>query len=595
MRAMSKEDDSSLVRRYVLINAARYEGKAQVGSVLSAMMGENKDLRARAKEIKPLVEATVETINDLSIDEILQELESIGVDLESIGAKRKEGREGLPPLPGMDGISKPVFRMAPYPSGPLHIGNARGFLLNDEYAKMTNGKMILAFDDTIGAMKKKMEEEDSGAKFVIPESYDMIREGLAWLGIKWDEEVFKSDRLDIYYDYCKQLINKGEAYSCTCDPAEFKQLREAKQPCPHRDQDVETSLEDFQKMLDGGYGEGESVIRLKSGVDLSDPALREPVIMRISDAEHPRVGTRYRVWPMLEFSWGLDDQLLGITHIIRGKDLFKEDFIEEHVWKVLGLEPKQILHYGMVSFEGLKLSKTYAREMIQKGEYTGWDDPRTWSLQSLDRRGIRPEALRAVLLSMGLKMADIDFPYNVLYAEDQKIIDPISNRFFFVEEPVTLSISGIPKTAYTAEPMVNPLDSSLGNRKIMISVKNGLKDVLISHADWDKLANASDDVLLRLKDLFNITLSSGDLNVTFHSKELDVARSQRAQVIHWVDADAKNNVTVHITMPDGKVIKGKGESNLSAAKAGDMVQFERFGFAKIQSVGKTKVEAWFTH
>ena len=249
----------------------------------------------------------------------------------------------------------------------------------------------------------------------------------------------------------------------------------------------------------------------------------------------------------------------------------------------------------MVSFGGLKLSKTYAREMIQKGVYKGWDDPRTWSLQSLDKRGIRPEALRTVLLSMGLKMADIDFPYNILYAENQKIIDPISNRYFFVEEPVTISISGIPKTEYTAEPLVNPLDISLGNRKITIAVTDGMKDVLISRADAGKIDIASDDVLLRLKDLFNITISPGETTATFHSKELDVARSQKAQVIHWVDSDEANNVTVEIMMPDGKILSGKGEASLAELHPGDMVQFERFGFTRIQSVGTSKVEAWFTH
>ncbi|NMC05592.1 MAG: glutamate--tRNA ligase, partial [Candidatus Lokiarchaeota archaeon] len=337
-------------------------------------------------------------------------------------------------------------------------------------------------------------------------------------------------------------------------------------------------------------------MRLKSGVDLPDPALREPVIMRISDAEHPRVGTKYRVWPMLEFSWGLDDHLLGMTHIIRGKDLFKEDFIEQLVWKLLGWQPINILHYGIISFDGLKLSKTYAREMITKGEYIGWDDPRTWTLQALDRRGIRPGALRAVLLSQGLKMADVDFPYAILYSENQKIIDPVSNRYFFVQDPVTMTVAGIPGTAYKAEPMVNPLDQSLGNRTISITVKDGVKKLLVSPSDVEKIKSTGGDVLVRLKDLFNVMIPGGDITkATFHSKDLDAARAKKAPVIQWVDADAKNNVNVQVLMPDGNVISGKGELNLQSVKAGDMLQFERFGFVKVQSVKKTRVDTWFTH
>jgi glutamyl-tRNA synthetase len=469
-------------------------------------------------------------------------------------------------------------------------------VLNDEYAKMTKGKLILAFDDTIGAMKKKIEEDDSGAKYVIPEAYDMIRDGLKWLGVKWHEEVYKSDRLPIYYDYCKKLIQMGEAYACTCDPVDFKAFKDAKKACPHRDQPVEAAMEGFQKMLDGAYEEGSAVIRLKSGIDLADPALREPVIMRISDAVHPRVGSKYRVWPMLEFSWGLDDHLLGMTHIIRGKDLFKEDFIEQHVWKLLGWQPAHILHYGIISFEGLKLSKTHAREMITKGEYIGWDDPRTWTLQSLDKRGIRPDALRSVLLSQGLKMADVDFPYSILYSENQKIIDPISNRYFFVQDPVPMSITGIPSTSYKAEPLANPLNPALGNRSISITVKDGIKKLLVSPSDVAKIKSLGGDVLVRLKDLFNVMIPGGDIaKAVFHSKDLDSARSQKAPVIQWIDSDAKNNVGVQILMPDGNTISGKGELTLQAAKAGDMAQFERFGFVKIQSVKKTKIEAWFTH
>ncbi|MBN2151593.1 MAG: glutamate--tRNA ligase [Candidatus Lokiarchaeota archaeon] len=594
---MSEHDLKGIVRKYTLINAGKYSGTAQVGSVLSAIMGEMKELRSRAKEIKPLVEEAVKAVNTMPLDRIMAELATLGVDAEDLGPKKKDEKEGLPPLPGIDKVKSPVFRMAPFPSGPLHIGNARMVVLNDEYAKMTKGKLILAFDDTIGAMKKKIEEDDSGAKYVIPEAYDMIREGLTWLGVNWDQEVFKSDRLPIYYDYCKQLIQKGEAYACTCEPSAFKAFKDAKKPCPHRDQPIEDAMEGFQKMLDGAYEEGSAVIRFKSGVDLSDPALREPVIMRISDAEHPRVGTKYRVWPMLEFSWALDDHLLDMTYIIRGKDLFKEDVIEEQVWKIFGWKPVHILHYGIISTEKLgKLSKTYAREMITKGEYVGWDDPRTWTLQSLDRRGIRPEPLRYVLLSQGLKMADVDFPASIMYAENQKIIDPISNRYFFVEDPVPLSITGIPDRSYTAEPLVNPLDPSLGNRSISILVKDGAKKVLVSPSDVEKIKGAGGDVLVRLKDLFNVTVPGGDISkAAFHSKDLDAARSQKAPVIQWIDSDPKNNVVVQVLMPDGRVTSGRGEFNLQSVKAGETLQFERFGFVKVQSVTKKKVDAWFTH
>nr|MDO8115838.1 glutamate--tRNA ligase [Candidatus Sigynarchaeota archaeon] len=596
----SNADLQSMVRKYTLMNAAKYNGVAQVGSVLSSIMGENKDLRPKARDIKPLVERDVQVVNAMGIDAVLKELETLGVDLDGLHPKKEE--KGLPVLPGLEHGKTPTFRLAPYPSGPLHIGNARMVVLNDEYCKLTNGKLVLCFDDTIGATKKKIKDDDSGAKFVVPEAYDLIRDGLKWLGVKWHEEVFKSDRLPIYYDHCKQFIENGHAYVCTCDAGAFKALKDKKLACPHRDLPPSEQLAGWQKMLDGSYDEGEAVVRMKTGITLKDPALREPVIMRISHAEHPRVGSKYHLWPMLEFSWGIDDQLLGISHIIRGKDLFKEDYIEEFIWNILGWKKLNILHYGIISFSGAKLSKTHAREQISHGKFLGWDDPRTWSLQSLQKRGFKPEALRAVLLGMGLSMVDIDFPYNILYAENQKLIDPTSDRYFFVPDPCTLRVHDIPEENYLAHPFLNPLDETRGKRAIPVKVAGGQKDLLIARNDFTKLRGADTNTIVRMKDLFNVLVaparegtSGTALDVTYHSKELEAARDAKASVIHWVDSDATNNMPVKVLNPDGEYISGFGELNLKDVQPGSILQFERFGFVKVQENSKKALIAWLTH
>ena len=156
-------------------------------------------------------------------------------------------------------------------------------------------------------------------------------------------------------------------------------------------------------MKNNEIDEGAAVIRIKMGMQLKDPAIRDNVIMRISDAPHPRIGTKVRLWPTLEFSWGLDDHLLGISHIIRGIDLVKEGVIEGFIWDLYGWEHPTIINYGRLKFgDEFKLSKTFQRNMIQKGEYSGWEDPRTWTLQSLKARGIYPEALRSAILDLKL-------------------------------------------------------------------------------------------------------------------------------------------------------------------------------------------------
>src|SRR4030042_5828715 len=124
-----------------------------------------------------------------------------------------------------------------------------------------------------------------------------------------------------------------------------------------------------------------------------NPAIRDHIIMRISEAPHPRIGTKCRVWPILDFSWGIDDHLIGVTHILRGLDLQKEGEVERMIWKMMGWPDREMILYGRLNFSSeYKLSKTYQRQKIQEGEFVGWEDPRTWSMQSLAKRGIQPAA-----------------------------------------------------------------------------------------------------------------------------------------------------------------------------------------------------------
>jgi glutamyl-tRNA synthetase len=101
-------------------------------------------------------------------------------------------------------------------------------------------------------------------------------------------------------------------------------------------------------MLKGHYQEGEAVVRLKTDMQHPNPAFRDRVLLRISERTHPRVGTKYRVWPLLEFSWAIDDHLLGMTHILRGKDLIIEDLMEKDIWQKLGWNAPEFIHYGML-------------------------------------------------------------------------------------------------------------------------------------------------------------------------------------------------------------------------------------------------------
>jgi glutamyl-tRNA synthetase len=502
----------------------------------------------------------------------------------------KEEEKELPELANADKYDKIVMRLAPYPSGALHIGNARMIVLNDEYIKKHNGVLILFYDDTIGSPKSLRDSPK--AKYVLPEAYDLIKEGLDWLGVEISKIYYKSDRLEIFYEYCEKLIKDNIAYVCFCPANEFRdKYKNQKKNCPHRDQTIKTNIEEWKNMLNGKYRETEAVVRLKTGMDQKDPALRDQIIMRISEAEHPRVGNKYILWPMLEFSWAIDDYLIGVTHILRGSDLIKEDFIEDFIWDHFNWKKAEFLHYGRLNFPDMKLSKTQARNNIQKGVYDGWDDPRTWSLQSLAKRGIKPEALKQTLLDLGMSLSGISFSVNWLYAKNQNIIDEISDRYFFVEDPVIIEIVKVPFQEYIAEPLLLPSNPKKGKRIINVFVKNNTLKLYIALLD---AKNLKKEQILRLKDLINIKIIGLDLKnnkikAEFHSLELNRAYS----IIQWVPEE--EYVKISILKPDGSISKGYGEINLLKIPLNKTIQFERYGFVNPIKFEKKELFCYFTH
>jgi len=586
---MDEEEIKKILWIAGLKNAVSFGGTPNRKAVIGKLMQQMPELRAHAKLANELWNEIEPQISSMSLEE--QEKKLVELDPTALEKKVKvvEDKE-LPELPNLDKYAKVVMRLAPYPSGALHIGNARMIVLNNEYVNRHKGELILFYDDTIGSPKSLRDSPK--AKYVLPEAYGLIKEGLEYLGVKTSKELYKSDRLEVFYEYCEKLINDHMSYVCFCPAGEFKEKYKSKGvDCPHRDQTIEKNLEKWKFMLDGKYPERSVVVRLKTGMDQPDPALRDQIIMRISEAEHPRVGNKYIVWPMLEFSWAIDDHLIGVTHILRGSDLVKEDFIEDFIWDHFKWKKAEFLHYGRLKFSDMKLSKTLSRNNIQSGDYTGWDDPRTWSLQSLGKRGIKPEALIKSLLDLGMSLTSINFSTNWLYAKNKDIIDEISDRYFFVEDPVTITIEECPFLEYKAEPLLLPSKPNKGKRIIEGKVQDKKLAIMIASADAQKLKVGQ---ILRLKDLINIQILSIDLDnntvkAYYHSLELN----RDYAIIHWVPEDSK--VAVEILKPNGSLSNGYGEINLLKIPMNKTIQFERYGFVNPIKIENNKLFCYFTH
>ncbi len=552
------EEIKNILLKYALLNAKKF-GKASEGAVLKKIFIEKPELKNNVKAIKEVVRIVVEEVNKKSLSEIEEKIKEFRIE----EVKKKDKKEILPSLPSAE-EGKVVMRLAPFPSGPLHIGNSRMVILNDYYVKRYNGKLILFFDDTIGSEEKPID----------PQAYDLIKEGLEWLGIKYDEVYYKSDRMEIYYEYGKKLIELGYAYVCTCSKEKIRENRRIGKECECRKRSPEESLSLFKKMLRGEFTEGEAVVRLKTDMKHPNPAFRDRVLLRICEREHPRVGKKYKVWPMLEFSWAIDDHLIGVTHILRGKELVIEDMMEEFIWNIFGWGKPYFIHYGLLRLkeEGAKLSKSKSRKLIERGELRGWDDPRTWSLQSLRKRGFQPEAIRNFILNLGLSEADITIPIEILYAENRKIIDKVANRYFAVLNPVRISLD---KEIEKIKIKYHPDFPERGEREIIIDSK----EIYIEKEDLENF---------RGKEIGLIGVCTIILDES--SKFIKDEIPYEIQKIHWV---SKPFIEITIIMPNGKEIKAIGEKNLEKLNEGELVQFYRIGFCRLDN--KKNMIFYFTH
>ena len=570
-------DTESRLRRLALANAIQHEGEARAGPLVSRLLATDPALREHAAELNELAGRVASAVTQMSRSEQEQALAELGGPV--MAAPRPAGAPGeLPPLAqAVDG--RVVLRMAPFPSGALHVGHARMIFINDAYRRRYNGKLLLVLDDTVGSEEKRVELE----------FFDLILKDLENCGVKPDAIYYKSDRIPRHYEWAIRVIDRGAAYVCRCSADLLRENRKNGIACPERSQSIEETRADWQKMLSGGFAPGEAVLRLKTNLQDPDPGFRDRVLLRISDFDHPRVGHRYRVWPMLEFSWAVDDIELGVTHVIRGKDLVIEDRMQEFIWKLLGISGPPFLHWGILRVREAKVAKSKAYVEVKSGVYDGWADPRTWSLQSLDRRGISVEALRKFTLSFGLSLADIEVPAETLYAENRAIIDPTTPRRLFVPDPRLVRVDRYPAGLGPVVLPNHPERTELGTR----TVPTG-PDFWLPGAEL--VRNAGSEI--RLKDLLNVQLPSdlsagpdGSVVATFTSKE-----NKRLPRIQWVSAS--DSVPVDILEVDDTHRTGLGEGALRGAAPGDRLQFERVGFVRVEanwSPGTSPVRVSYGH
>ena len=552
-----------IIRNYALQNAVFFKGKANPKAVVGKILGEFPEFRPKSAEIVPLINSIVEEINSLSLEEQTKMLQSSDPSL----LEKKEKKERTYTLPELDGVTgKVTMRIAPGPSGPLHIGHTRVSILNDEYVKRYGGNLICRFEDT-------------NPEKIDPDAYDMIPEDLEWLGVKINNFYIQSDRFEKYYDVTKKLLEDGNAYVCLCDGDHWRDLKANGKPCPCRDLPVQTQMERYDKFMAGEYEDGKAVVVVKTQIDHPNPAIRDFVALRLVRHPHPRVGTKYIAYPMMNLSVAIDDHLMEMTHVIRGKDHLNNTFRQEYVYDYMGWKKPYFYHYGLVNIPETMLKTSMIKESIQSGEYTGWDDVRTGTVRAMKRRGIRSEAIRRYWVEAGMKAVDIQFSWDNLFGMNRDIIDDISNRYFFVQNPVRYDITNVENL--TGKAPLHPNHPERGDREYKLQSPN---TIFISEEDSKIFLDAKK---IRLKDLCNLEYG---MPAKYCGNDVKILK-QGVKAVQWV---SKESIPTEIYFPDGTVEKGLTETFILNEKS-DEVQFERLGFVKIEEKDSKFIKAIFSH
>ncbi len=268
-----------------------------------------------------------------------------------------------------------VTRFAPSPTGHLHIGGARTAIFCWLLARHFGGKFHLRIEDT-DLLRSKQEYTDS------------ILASMKWLGLDWDGElVYQTQRMDVYRSHVRKLIDKGEAYWCSCTAEEVEAMREKA-----RAEGKKPRYDGHCRALGLGPGEGRCV-RLRcpdSGKIVFDDMVKGRIAVDVSELDD-MVIQRADGTPTYNMAVVVDDSEMGITHVIRGDDHVSNTPRQIIIYRALGLPEPVFGHVPMIlGPDGAKLSKRHgARAVI---EY--------------EKDGLLPHALVNYLVRLGWSHGD---------------------------------------------------------------------------------------------------------------------------------------------------------------------------------------------
>lgn len=548
----------------ILDNYIKFKGKINQGAVIGKIISQYPDKKKDIANLRNDINNLSDKINSRDMKEnsnLFNKLKS----KYQIEKKEKSIFDSI-------GIKEGDTIITAFPPGPEkypHIGHAKASLLNYLLAKEYNGKFYLRFEDTNPDLVKE-------------EFYKIIMDNLKWLGIKWDQLDYASDNMQYFIDCATKLVNEQKAYVCTCPSDIISENRKKGIECSCRNKSLKEQKELWENF--NNFNSGEAILRLKIDLKHKNSTMRDPAIYRIIDKTHARLANKYKSFPMYDFQNALLDGKLKITHRIRSKEFEMRDELHAYIRDLFNLPQTKLISIGRFNMKDMLMSGRHIRELVKQGKIDGWDDPNVGTIVALKRRGFTAEAIKNFVVSTGISKNEATMTWEDIIKQNRRILDKTAKRFFLVKDPVEITIQNTPEKEIE-------LKCIPGNEKLTRSLKIN-SNFYIEKKDYEKILN-SDDKIFRLMDAINFTKEkiNKDIIFKFHSFDFQDFKEKGNTIIHFVPKE--QSIDIDVYTPEHKHILAKGEINLKDLKENDIIQFERYAFARLDN--KKKMLFYFTH
>jgi len=363
-------------------------------------------------------------------------------------------------------------------------------------------------------------------------------------------------------------------------------------------------------MLKGSTEGKKCCVRAKIDVKSPNLTLRDPVLYRCKDEEHPRHGKKFKAYPTYDFTCPIVDSIEGVTHTCRTSEYNDRNHQYNWIADALGLRKPYIYDFSRLNLTYTLMSKRKLQKFIDDGIAESWRDPRFPTIQGLTRRGLTVQGLRKFISGELGSRSSATLDINKLWALNKQYIDPIVPRFtcIYKEKISTMTITNVSSEVSVKENPKHPQNPSLGK------VQTTYSNVIYISFDDAKDLHKEEEITLRywgnmiIKDIQSSENGGFSITAEYHEKG---SVKDTKKKLTWI-SKSNNLIDVDLVYYNHLLILPKliedmdymkyvnfdskhtypafGDSNLKSLKNSEHLQLERIGyFICEQSLKENKI------